>query len=192
MTMSKYAASIQADLRRQRRALGGQSPEVFASIYLSDHCQLPFSRMHKEVFAALVELMGKRAGRLAIAAPRDHAKSTIVSLAFVLWCVLYGKEKFVLLASATQDQAMLLLRTIKSELQRNPLLLADFPEICTPEHAPRRPKPWRKDRITLPNGAMIAAHGAGRGVRGAKNVNERPGLIIADDIGVISQKEGFG
>ena len=51
--------------------------------------------MHKEVFDALAGLVEKRAGRLAIAAPRDHAKSTIVSLAFVLWCVLYEKERFV-------------------------------------------------------------------------------------------------
>ncbi len=180
--MNSYLAPVNAELRRMRRASGAKSPAMFAKIYLSGHCALPFSRMHDELFVALTELIEKRAGRLAIAAPRDHAKSTIVSLAFVLWCVLYEKEKFVLLVSATQDQAGLLLHTIKDELQKNPLLLEDFPEICSPEHAPRRPKPWRKDRISLPNRAMIAAYGEGQGVRGAKNVSERPGLIVADDI----------
>jgi predicted phage terminase large subunit-like protein len=155
---------------------------MFARIYLSSHCPLPFSRMHKEVFAALADLVDKRAGRLAIAAPRGHAKSTIVSLAFVLWCVLYEKEKLVLLVSATREQVTLLLKAIKDELQQNGALLEDFPEICHPKGAPGQPKPWRDNRIVLRNGAMISAYGAGQGLRGAKNESHRPGLIIIDDI----------
>ncbi|GAF74018.1 unnamed protein product, partial [marine sediment metagenome] len=133
MGPNKYLAKVHADLRHQRRTLGGLSPQAFAKIYLSHHCQLPFSRMHKEVFATLAELFDKRQGRLAIAAPRGHAKSTIVSLAFVLWCVLYGKEKLVFLVSATREQVILLLKDVKSELQNNSLLLEDFPEACQPE-----------------------------------------------------------
>lgn len=180
--MNKYVLPVHEELRRMRRARGATSPATFAKIYLSGHCGLPFSRMHDEVFVALAELIEKRAGRLAVAAPRDHAKSTIVSLVFVLWCVLYEKEKFVLLVSATRDQAILLLRTIKDELQKNSLLLEDFPQICRPEHAPHKPKPWRKERISLSNGTMIAAYGAGQGIRGAKNNSDRPGLMICDDI----------
>ncbi|MCP4591830.1 MAG: phage terminase large subunit, partial [bacterium] len=128
------------------------------------------------------DLMSKRAGRLAVAAPRGHAKSTIVSLAYVLWCVLYEHEKLVLLVSATAEQVVLLLKTIKDEIQQNSALLEDFPEICRPKGAPGQPKPWRNNRIMLPNGAMISAYGAGQGLRGAKNESHRPGLIIVDDI----------
>jgi hypothetical protein len=182
MSASKYLAAAQADLRRQRRLLGGESPQMFTRIYLSSHCPLPFSRMHREVFAALAELVGQRAGRLAIAAPRGHAKSTIVSLAYVLWCVLYEKEKFVLLVSATREQVILLLKAIKDELQQNGALLEDFPEICRPKGAPGQSKPWRDNRILLRNGALISVYGAGQGLRGAKNESHRPGLIIVDDI----------
>ena len=45
-------AVVKAELRRQRRAIGGRSPEVFASVYLADHCKLQFSRMHKEIFTS--------------------------------------------------------------------------------------------------------------------------------------------
>jgi predicted phage terminase large subunit-like protein len=138
--------------------------------------------MHKEVFAELAKLVDKRQGRLASAAPRGHAKSTIVSLAFVLWCVLYGKEKLVFLVSATREQVILLLKDVKSELQNNSLLLEDFPEACQPEGTPRQPKPWRGNRILLRNGAMILAYGAGQGLRGAKHGSNRPGLIVVDDI----------
>ncbi len=162
--------------------MDGQSPERFAQIYLPSHCPLPFSRMHREVFAALAGLVERRAGRLAIAAPRGHAKSAIVSLAYVLWCVLYDKEKLVLLVSATKEQVITLLKAIKDELQRNSLLHEDFPEICHPKGAAGQFKPWRDNRIQLPNGAMISACGAGQALRGLKNQSNRPGLIIADDI----------
>jgi len=114
MTTSNYYAPALAEVRRQRRLMGSKSPEQFARIYLRDHCTLDFSRMHREMFAALAEMEQKRSGRLAIAAPRGHAKSTIASLAFVLWSVLYEKEKLVLLVSATKEQAELLLRDRKS------------------------------------------------------------------------------
>ena len=182
MGLTECRAAVHADLRRQRRDLGRQSPQMFARIYLSSHCPLPFSRMHREVFAAVADLVDRRAGRLAIAAPRGHAKSTIVSLAYVLWCVLYEREMLVLLVSATLGQVILLLKSIKDEIQQNAALLEDFPEICHPKGTPGRPKPWRDNRILLRNGAMISAYGAGQGLRGAKNESHRPGLIIVDDI----------
>ena len=182
MKTSEYLAVVHADLRRQRRALGSESPEMFARTYLPSHCPLPFSRMHRELFAALADLVNKRVGRLAVAAPRGHAKSTIVSLAYVLWCVLSEHEKLVLLVSATREQVILLLKAIKDELQQNGALLEDFPEICHPKGAPNQPQPWRDNRILLHNGAMISAYGAGQILRGVKNEIHRPGLIVVDDI----------
>lgn len=179
---NKYALAIRSELSQQRRQLGASSPEAFSRIYLTAHCVSAFSRMHTEVFKKLATLTENRSSRLAIAAPRGHAKSTIVSLAYVLWSVLYGKERFVLLVSATREQVVLLLKTIKDELQQNSLLLEDFPKICIPKGVPGQPKPWRDNRILLPNGAMISAYGAGQGLRGAKNESHRPGLIIVDDI----------
>ncbi len=109
MNRHSYHARLQAELKRERQAIAARSPEDFANVYLGSICHLGFSRMHRELFAALREIVDKRGARLAIAAPRGHAKSTIVSLAFVLWCVLYEKEKLVLIISATKEQAALLL-----------------------------------------------------------------------------------
>ncbi len=184
MKRQAYFASAQADLRRQRRALGAQSPEIFAGIYLSSICHLGFSRMHRELFEALSQTIHKRGARLAVAAPRGHAKSTIVSLAFVLWCLLYEKEKLVLIVSATKEQAALFLSHVKEQLQKNERLLADFPEVCRPEGARHQQKPWRDNRIRLANGAMVCSYGEGQSLRGARNGKHRPGLIIADDLEV--------
>jgi len=174
---------ISAEIIRVRRDTGAQSPRQFAKTYLHAHFNLPFSRMHKEVFSRLKKITEKRNARVAIVAPRGHAKSTIISLAYPLWCVLYGKETFVLVVSNISDQAILRLNDIKKELETNPLLLSDFPEIC----GGKKPKPWRRNRILLANGAMISAYGAEQEIRGVKNGKERPGLIICDDLENLEQ-----
>ncbi len=179
---NNYSAAVCQQLRSTRRGLASASPEMFTEIYLQSQCHLPFSRMHREVYAELVQMMRTRSSRLAIAAPRGHAKSTIVSLACVLWCALYEKENLILIVSATKEQAILLLKAIKDELQSNLLLQEDFPEICVTEGMARKPKPWRDHRIQLPNGVMICGYGCGQSLRGIKKGKNRPGLIVVDDI----------
>lgn len=169
---------LSASLRRQRRKLGARSPQAFAEVYLKNNCSVPFSKMHLELFQKLLDITSSRKAKLAIAAPRGHAKSTIVSLVYVLWCVLYLKERLILIASNTTEQAIALLKDIKHQLNDNPLIASDFPEIS----CGKKPKPWRDSKIQLPNGAMICAYGAGQSPRGIKNDKDRPGLIIADDL----------
>jgi predicted phage terminase large subunit-like protein len=165
-------------LRQERRRIAAQSPLAFAEVYLKNNCHAPYSVMHHEIFQHLLEITENRKAKIAIAAPRGHAKSTIVSLVYVLWCVLYQKEKLILIVSNTTEQAATLLKDVKLQLKDNPLLVTDFPEICRG----KRPKPWRGNKIQLPNGAMICAYGAGQSPRGIKNDKDRPGLIICDDL----------
>ena len=131
-----YRAIILAEMRRQRRALGAESVKRFTEVYLSNCCTAPFSDMHEDLFIDLARLVTKRGGRLVYAAPRGHAKSTIVSLAFVLWCLLYDKERLILIVSATRELAVMLLKHIKDELERNELLRSDFPKLCRLDGGP--------------------------------------------------------
>jgi predicted phage terminase large subunit-like protein len=176
-------ALISAEIIQARRNTGAQSPQQFAEAYLQSHCNLPFSRMHQEIFSLLKEITERRHARVAIAAPRGHAKSTIIALAYPLWCVLYGKESFVLIVSNTSDQAISRLNDIKKQLETNPLLLSDFPEICRS----KKQAPWRHNRILLANGAMISAYGAEQELRGVKKGKDRPGLILCDDLENLEQ-----
>jgi predicted phage terminase large subunit-like protein len=184
ITHNADTAALSDSLRHQRRLLGAKSPLAFAQIYLQNNCSEPFSKMHEQVFALLLLMTDKRKARLAIAAPRGHAKSTIVSLVYVLWCVLYLKERLTLIASNTQEQAVALLKDIKHQLKNNPLIVCDFPEICRG----KKPKPWRDNKIQLPNGAMICVYGVGQNPRGIKHDSDRPGLIIADDLENIEEQ----
>ena len=176
---------LSTELSRHRRNLGSHSPRTFAEIYMTNNCNQSFSRMHEEMFGLLSGMTKNRKARLAIAAPRGHAKSTIVSLVYVLWCVLYLKERLILIACNTQEQAVTLLKDIKHQLKNNPLIDLDFPEICRG----KKPTPWRDNKIQLPNGAMICVYSVGQNPRGIKHDKDRPGLIIADDLENVEQAE---
>ncbi len=188
----EYALAVAEELGRQRRAIASESPNHFARVYLSHAFTAPPCRLHSEVNARLTAMTTRRGTRLAVAAPRGHAKSTLVSLAYVLWCLLFQKEPFVLLVSATAEQAGKLLDHVKRQIETNPLLRSDFPHLV----GSRAPRPWRKDSILIPSppsagsaipsegsaGSLLTSYSAGQNLRGARHERNRPTLIVCDDL----------
>jgi predicted phage terminase large subunit-like protein len=169
-------------LSKHRRALGARSASVFAKIYLGNHFKLTPSRMHREMFQLLDGLKEHRGRRIAIAAPRGHAKTTVVGLGYVLWAALYNLEPMIVIVSGASSQATQILSHIKEELLHNPLLQRDFPEICEVLGTAKGPRPFRNDRIHLPNGVAIRALGAEQRMRGMRQRQYRPSLIVVDDL----------
>lgn len=106
--------------------------------------------------------------RVAIAAPRSFAKSTIFSVIYPLWSILYWKKN-IILVSATGTLAESMLRKLKRELDENQAIIADFGNVQS--------KKWTEDNIILKNGSEVQAKGAGYQVRGF-----RPQIIICDDL----------
>jgi len=156
------AHSLHQKIGMLRRQTGRRSLYAFAQIYLPAHFNLPPSAMHKELFILLEQATEKRNLHIAVAAPRGHAKSTVVSLAHALWCICYGLEQHIVLISNTGDQAVDLLATIKNELESNPLLIQDFPEVAEPPDIKPGPERWRKNDIITRNGRKVIAIGAGQ------------------------------
>lgn len=80
-------------------------------------------------------------GDQAYAASRGEGKTTICERV-TLKAVLTGTVKFPVLFGATKAAAMDMLDSIKSELETNVRLQADYPEVCTPisalENIPNR------------------------------------------------------
>ena len=64
--------------------------------------------------------------KVAIAAPRKHAKSTAITHAFIMTAVLTRVKSFVLLVSNTEAQAAEFLISIKTELETNERLKKDW------------------------------------------------------------------
>lgn len=115
---------------------------------------------------------------VAIAAPRNHAKSTAITHCYTLAAVLFKDKSFVLLVSDTYDQAVSFLGDIKIELQDNDLLTELFGEMT-----------FEKDtendiivRMADGDKFRIIAKGSEQKVRGIKWNGKRPDLIVGDDL----------
>ena len=106
--------------------------------------------------------------------PRDHGKSVRMTLAFPLWCALFEKMKFIALFGATDDDSKTFLENIKHEADENEKIVEDFGEM--------KGDSWGAGKIVLSNGVALIAKGKGASARGLRHHENRPDLIIIDDL----------
>lgn len=172
--------NISNGLTNVNRDIGKESLMAFAKMYFPHYLKINPCSFHRELCDLLQDMSKKRGGRAAVAAPRGHAKSTYASLIYIIWCVCYSWEKYVVLLSDTSDQAETMLSHIKEELENNELLQRDFPDVCWAEG--EKKLVWKKTEIFTKNKIKITALGAGQKIRGRRNKQFRPTLIILDDI----------
>jgi predicted phage terminase large subunit-like protein len=135
--------------------------------------------MHAYLFQRCAEIVDSpRETRDAIAAPRANAKSTIATLAFVLWviCTRARPYPFIVIIGDTFGQASDFIEDIKQEVETNEALRADFGIAQGPT--------WtqRQVIISTPQGDVkILALGTGGKIRGRRFLQHRPKLVVLDD-----------
>lgn len=152
---------------------------AFARKYLPHHAPTASPAFHRE----LIELAGSH-DRLAAAAPRGHAKSTLLSLIYPLWATATKRRRFVVIVSDTATQATDHLSNIYQELMENDALITDFPHLALPDaghYKEKRVKRTTSDFITVGSVSFVAK-GAGGGLRGLRRGTLRPDLILVDDL----------
>jgi predicted phage terminase large subunit-like protein len=121
--------------------------------------------------------------KLNVLGPRGGAKSTLVTLAFVLRCALENREPYIWVVSDTRHQAIAHLENIKDELADNAKLAEAFSFLTTDHGQRTTDKPrQRANMVRLTNGATIEAFGTGQRIRGRRRRAHRPTLIVCDDI----------
>lgn len=114
---------------------------------------------------------------VAIAAPRNHAKSTSITKAYTLATILMRERKFVLLVSDTESQASFFLNNLKQAFQDENIakvfgvrgFIKDSETDCI---------------IEFEDGyqARVMAKGSEQKLRGILWDNRRPDLIVCDDM----------
>ena len=147
----------------------------FCAKYLRHHFPLPESQMHADLKLRLQEIATTRGALENWRAPRGNAKSTILSLAYPLYCICFNLERFICLVSDTHNQSKQFLSDIKVELDHNELLREDFPLACA------RGSKWSDVEVVTGNNIKLQCFGMRGKIRGAKFGNWRPTLIIIDD-----------
>lgn len=134
----------------------------------------PIPPFHKEMW----ELCCSDSPKVAIAAPRGHAKSTAITHAYILSMMLFRVRAFCLLVSDTEGQAIEFLGDIKAELEGNSSLRETF-------KIKRVIKSTETNVIVLCQDGhqfRIVAKGSEQKVRGLKWRGKRPDLIVGDDL----------
>lgn len=173
-----------------RRALA-RDPVAFPVVYLARHLKdshgrVTFSEVHYE-WARIAEDWNKplepQANRHAFIAPRETGKSTWWFLILPLWAACNGVVRFAVAFAHADAQATGHLATFKHELDNNALLRADFPELCEP--ARRQSGTTLADRqgmLHTKAGFVFAARGVDSASLGLKVGEQRPDLLICDDV----------
>lgn len=149
----------------------------FAENYLKHLLPEKTGEFHKN----LIEIVNRKENeRLDILAPRGHAKSTWITIIYVIWKIVNDREITVIIASDTIDQAETFLRLIKDELEYNENLIEDF-GLFRPKEKTGATGVWRVNDITVVREGRskeptIMCAGAGK-----KIVGRRADIIIVDD-----------
>lgn len=146
------------------------------------HCRSKSPDFHKEIVQNLLKL--DIGAKIAIVAPRDHAKSTLINLIYPLHRILFGEERFILLISESEMQSKYNLESIGNEIEHNPKIKYFFGN--------RMGETWGKeekefigafenDGFTPKIKTKVLVRGTGQKVRGLKYGAYRPTLTIIDD-----------
>lgn len=153
-------------------------------IYLEDHpiewILFFFSKYTKHPFAffqirAINRILKNADGNWyeVLSWSRELAKSTIVMFC-VMYLVLTGKKKNVIIASATIDSAERLLEPYKKNLETNARIKQYYGDQVTIGD-------WTSTEFKAKCGASFRALGAGNAPRGTRNDEVRPDIIVMDD-----------
>ncbi len=195
--------SVVEPIRKERASRDFQ---FFCESYFPLTFHLAWSHDHLKVISK-IENAVLHGGLFALAMSRGSGKSSLAEVACI-WSVLYGHRNFVCLIGSDEGHACDMLESIKTELDSNDLLLADFPEVCYPIQAlegisnrangqlyqgKRTHIGWTAKEIVLPtiadspsSGSIVKVAGITGRIRGMKfkrpdGRSVRPSLVILDD-----------
>lgn len=175
--------------QESRKARAEKDPLYFCRVYLPHYFNNPPAAFHHELIQ-LLEQMPEPAGPedsgqkkvastmavkpVVIAAPREFAKTTVCSFGYVLHQICFGKRRFVIIGSDTEDLASDITGYIFLELVYNDRIRHDFGELVKGSRA--------VDDFITNNDVRVKARGRGQRLRGLKHRQWRPDLVILDDL----------
>lgn len=175
-----------------RRTLTRLDPLLFALTYLRHHLKdadgnITFGDAHLDWCRAgrhwIRPPSVPAAERDAYIAPRNTGKSTWWFLILPMWAAAHGHIQFTAAFAASATQAETHLATFKREIDNNPLLRRDFPDLCAPAKRPSGASVAdTQNMYVAKSGFIFAARGIDSSSLGMKVEEKRPDLLLLDDI----------
>lgn len=174
-----------------RRLLTKLDPLLFGLLYFPHHLRsgamhdgpITLADFHLDMCRRSREWITPGRHRAAEVAPRDSGKSTWNFLLRPMWALAHRHRVYVAAFADSGTQAEQHLLSFKKELDENQLLRKDHPSLCEP--ARRLSGTSVSDTKSLyvsRNNQIFQAKGIDSSTLGAKVGNQRPDLILFDDI----------
>lgn len=136
---------------------------------------------HKQLSAILDSAsMYNTSAKIAWSAARGSAKSSYLSNAHPTREICYRKRKMILIISETASSSMKFLRWIADQLRYNTKLREDFGILL--EENQKANKIDSKEQFLTSSGTMLAVSSLGKQIRGYRNGEQRPDLVLLDDL----------
>ncbi|WP_442436370.1 phage terminase large subunit [Paenibacillus peoriae] len=145
---------------------------------------------HREISVIMDDVSNVNTNdKVAVAAPRSHAKSTYLSKAFPLREIVYRKRKYEIIISETPAVSSGNLDWISMQLKHNEKLRRDFGPLLSPKQQ-ENPKDnssefiaWEPTDSGIPKMlTKVEAASTGQALRGRNWNGVRPDLIVCDDL----------
>jgi len=177
LPLERIRARIATD-QKYRKQLARKSFTWFCHIYFAQYLHYQTADFQFQIES---DLQNDDLKFLEILAFRDSAKTSIVSLMFVIWSIVTERRRYPIIIGDSGPQANRFLYNIRKELEDNELLVLDWGPL-KPEDAEEKDE-WQKTTIVIPAyDARVSVHTNGQNIRGIRHRDQRPDLVIMDDL----------
>lgn len=155
------------------------STEITAKTFFPERFYLPFaSQVHGEIF----KLIDGPENKVAIAAPRGWGKTSLVGLALMARWVLFRYTGFICYINKSHDAASLQTENLRRELVTNRDIKHFFGDFKQRDVKKVEFDEVFSKKAWVAFDTLVWPRGAGQQVRGVLFKNDRPGLIVIDDL----------
>jgi hypothetical protein len=161
------------------RSLAKQDLDFLAGLAIPDVVTHTFPPILTSIWSLLQQYVERiyTSPKLAVGIPRGHGKTTLIKL-FILYCILFTRTRFILIISSTEGHAVNIISDVVDMLNERNILSA-FGDWKTGLETNQQAL---KKFGFMGRNIVIAAIGAGGSLRGLNLKNERPDLMLFDDV----------
>ncbi len=169
--MDKETAQIQS--------LCSVSTEMTGKTFFPERFYIPFA---KNIHGKIFDLIDGPDNKVAIAAPRGWGKTSIVALALIARYILFRHTGFVCYINKSHDAASLQTENLRRELVTNRMIKHFFGDFKQRDVGVKEFDEVFSKKAWVAYDTLVWPRGAGQQVRGVLFKNDRPGLIVIDDL----------
>lgn len=164
---------------QQIHALCSVSTQMTAKTFFPERFSLPFApKVHGEIF----KLIDGPDNKIAIAAPRGWGKTSTVALGLLSRYIMYRLTGFIVYINKSHEAASLQTENLRRELVTNRMIRHFFGHFKHRDVNKSEFDEVFSKKAWVAYNTLVWPRGAGQQVRGVLFKNDRPGLIVIDDL----------